>query len=328
MNLEALNSNSGVAQITDALLVRGPEQQNLFNKSSLFRGDKVYVRAAIEVSNVCRQNCTYCGMRRDNKELTRFRITGSKLEGLVDEAISIPEVDFIHIALAEDIKFPFDQISRLMGKVNSAGKTTSLVLGELPEDIYSMLYRATGEKQARFTINLETTDDNLFEKIKPGHRFAKRLGKLDAVKRVGFQPCSGIIAGLPNQTYEIVARDLLFLVNYPGIADISASTFIPSPGSPLENKPSGEDNLTLNFLSLVRLITKNPALTISASSSLAEDARETALRFFANLVTIHLLPKEYQGLYLIYNGENRSFQEIDAIRKHVSNLGLRFNRTA
>ncbi len=328
MIFERLNNNSSIAEITEALLVRGSEQQKLFEKASEFRGDKVYIRAAIEPSNICRQNCTYCGMRRDNKELARFRITDTPLDKLVDEAISIPEVDFVHIALGEDIKFPFNQVANLIRRVNSAGKTISLVLGELPEAVYSMLYDAAEGNPARFTINLETTDNELFEKIKPGHRFAKRLGKLEAIERIGFQPCSGIIAGLPDQTYEIVAKDLLFLVNYHRLVDISASTFIPSPSSPLEGCFRGDDNLTLNFLSLIRLITKNPSLTISASSSLAEDARQTALQFFANLVTIHLLPKQYQGLYLIYNGENRSFQQIDAIRKRVSDLGLRFNKSA
>lgn len=327
MNFETLNGRSGVAEITEALQLRGKEQQKMFEAASKYRGNNVYVRAAIEPGNVCRQNCTYCGMRRDNKDLSRFRITDTALDRLVDEAVSIPEVDFVHIALGEDIRFPFGQIARQMQKANSAGKTPSLVLGELPEKIYTMLHDAAESKPARFTINLETTDADLFGEIKPGHSFKQRLDKLKAVERIGFQPCSGIIAGLPGQTDEIVARDLLFLVNR-GLADISASTFVPSPGSPLENHRRGDDDLTLNFSSIVRLVTKNPGLTITASSSLSEQAQDTALRYFANQVTVHLLPEEYRGLYAIYNGGKRSFQQIDFIRRRVADLGLKFNRTA
>lgn len=321
-----LGPKAEIPQVVEALQARGSDQNDLFEAARQFRGDKVFLRASIELSNHCRQNCAYCGMRRGNLDLERFRITGDALSRLVDQAIAVPEVDFVHFSFGEDTKYPIDDLVGEMRKLFGSGKTVSLVLGELPTTTYKKLFDAAEGQDIRYTIKMETTDPQLFRTIKPGHEFPRRLAKLGEVKDIGFKPCTGIIVGLPGQTAESIAKDLIFLTSYPGLDNISASTFTPSPGSPFEYQPRGDDNITTNFLALARLFTQNSGITIPASSSLEGSTQQAALKNFANLVSIHLIPDEYRDKYLIYNGPNRNIQKIDRMRKIIDNLGLRFNR--
>lgn len=328
MQSEALGAaitNPSEDTIATALALRGEEQLELFRLAREFKDERVYVRASIEPSNYCRQNCLYCGNRRDNQSLNRFRIVGQELSCLTDAALAIPEVDFVHYSMGEDLNYPFNDLCEEIRKVYSSGKHSTLVLGDLPDPQLKDLFQSASGAPIRYTIKIESGDKDHFKEIKNGYEFDVRLSALQRACKIGFQPCSGVIVGLPSQSLHMIARDLLFLKDYPGLANVSASAFSPSPNSPYGCFSKGDENVAFNFLALMRIFRKDRTLTIPASSSFGDAGMETALKYFANLVSLHLLPAEYRDKYLIYGGSSRSFNELKKVSSLVKQLSLDFN---
>ena len=312
--------------IISALQFRGDEQLELFKAAKKHHSQKVYVRAVLELSNYCRQNCKFCGMRRENEQLERFRVSPEKIRQLVDSAISIPEVDIVHFSFGEDWQFPFDTLVEEIEKIYRHNKSVNLVLGELPRKQYQKLFDAAKGFPIRYTLKMETTDVDFFDEIKDGWKYSKRLNHLNILNEIGFETCSGIIVGLPGQSLSIVANDILFLINQKGLVNLSASTFTPSPQSPYEKEESGDVDMTMNTMALLRLLTKNPNITIPASGTLGKEKQKLALIYFANLLSIHIIPSEFQNQYLIYNGGERTFGELEKIYKTIENTPLKLNQ--
>lgn len=302
--------------------VRGNEQIKLFSEAKKRKNKNVYIRAVIEASNHCRQNCLFCGMRRDNKELERFRIESEIISSLVDEALSYSDISNIHFSFGEDWKFDFQYISNEIKKVYSNGKSVNLVLGELPTKTYQNLYDAAYPNKIRYTLKLETTNKEFFRKIKGGWDFEKRYDRLQTLESIGFDTCTGIIVGLPNQTIEMVADDLIFLRENCGqLSNISASPFIPSPGSPYESKKPGSVNNTLNVMAIMRIM-YGENVTIPASGALGKEKQKIALENFSNLLSIHFMPEKYKDKYIIYNGKDRNFGKLNNMKQMIDELKL------
>ncbi len=319
--IDNIINNPTIRDLVDALSFDGADQQRLFDAAKERKPNEVYIRSVIELSNHCRQHCAYCGMRAENRLLERFRIAGSDLSQLVSASINIPEISFVHFSFGEDPRYNFDELATEISRIYDSGKEVTLVLGELNEKTYKKLYDAAQGGNIRYTIKLETTDPELFSRIKPNHSFAERLGRLKMVHEIGFQPCSGVIVGLPGQTPEMLAKDILFLRNMPELANVSASNFTPSPGSLLEKESPASISQTLSLLALLRLTSQNPDVTIPASGSLGKEGQKIALRHFANQLSIHMIPDDVKDKYLIYDGGQRILGKKEEVLALIERTG-------
>jgi len=261
-------------------------------------GREVFVRGVIEVSNYCRQNCDYCGMRRDNRELRRFRLELESLRELVRHGLPGTITD-LNLQTGEDpvgireIVLPLIEILR--HEMPRLG--ISVCLGTLDPKIYAELKQAGA---SYYIIKLETGNRDHYREIHAPGNFDQRLAAIRHLAETGWSVSSGFIVGLPGQTPEHIEETLELLGHLP-LAGASVSPFIAGEQTPFARHASGNFELTINCLARLRL--RNPSYIIPAVSALNmvhANGYVRALRAGANLATINLTPSTDRGDYLLY----------------------------
>lgn len=296
----------------------GAQQEDLFGLAHTERvrvfGDEVFVRGVVEVSNFCRQNCSYCGMRRDNRTLDRYRIEADKLiEMLVHHRPA--SITDINIQAGEDPVAVREIVLPLVRAIRERTPLgVSVCLGTLSAREYTKLHDAGA---SFYIIKLETGDADHYRKMhSPGRDLAKRLDAIRNLAATGWAVSSGLIAGLPGQTDAMLAATLDLLAELP-LAGNSVSPFIPGTETPLAHEPAAAPELTLNCVALMRL--RNPERIIPAVSAMNLVGKGTyaqAIRAGANLATINLTPAEWRENYLLYTRDRFIMDEqrvLDAI---------------
>jgi biotin synthase len=315
-----------------ALLEAGPrEQQALFDLADdvrrRFMGDEVHLRALIEFSNHCVRNCLYCGLRRDNAKLVRYRLS---VHDVLEIAARAAAAGYKTIVLqsGDDFHYRADDIARMVeGVKRAADVAVTLSIGERSRKEYAIMRRAGAD---RFLLKHETADPDLYERLHPGMSLERRLECLRDLRDLGFQVGSGNIVGLPDQTVRIIAKDIKLLraidVEMAGIGP-----FIPHPDTPLAGCPPGTLSMSLKALAVTRLalpLAHLPATT--ALATLHPAGRRLALTCGANVVMPNVTPLEFRRLYEVYPGSialhapedgglSELTQVLAALGRHVSN---------
>jgi len=263
-------------------------------------GDKVHLRGIIEFSNYCDKNCLYCGLRKDNARLKRYRITPDEI---FDAAVIANELGYRTVVLqsGEDGEYPADA---LLGAITRIKKELDLAitlsLGELTFEEYRNLKDAGAD---RYLLRFETSDPDLYAKLKPDGDYDKRFECLAWLKGLGYQVGSGIMTGLEGQSAESIADDIL-LFNDFGLDMVGNGPFIPNPDTPLGSLAGGDLLTALKVTALTRLVTQNthiPATT--AIGTIHLEGRQKALACGANVVMPNVMPRQYREHYLIYPGK-------------------------
>jgi biotin synthase len=300
------------------LRVEGSRQEELLALALAERvrvfGDEVFVRGVVEVSNFCRQNCSYCGMRRDNRTLDRYRIEVEKLVALLVHHRPASITD-INIQAGED---PVAVRDIVLPLVRAIRKNTplgvSVCLGTLSTREYTELREAGA---SFYIIKLETGDADHYRTMNsPGRSLSTRLNAIRHLAATNWAVSSGLIAGLPGQTDAMIAATLDLLAQLP-LAGNSVSPFIPGTETPFAHETAAAPALTLNCVALMRL--RNPERIIPAVSAMNLVGKGTyaqAIRAGANLTTINLTPAEWREDYLLYTRERFIMDEqrvLDAI---------------
>ena len=300
------------------LRAEGPRQEELFALALAERirvfGHEVFVRGVLEVSNYCRQNCFYCGMRRDNRTLHRFRIHAEKLIELIVHHRPASITD-INIQAGED---PVAVREIVLPLVRAIRRDTplgvSVCLGTLSAREYAELREAGA---SFYIIKLETGDADHYRAMNaPGRALPKRLEAIRHLAATGWAVSSGLIAGLPGQSDAMLAATLDLLADLP-LAGNSVSPFIPGTATPFLDEPAAAPALTLNCVALMRV--RNPDRIIPAVSAMNLVGKGTyaqAIRAGANLATINLTPVEWREDYLLYTRDRYIMDEqrvLDAI---------------
>ncbi|VVB77296.1 3-methylornithine synthase [uncultured archaeon] len=324
---EAIASPSE-ASIANVLAFAGQDQLELFELAKRLKGDRIFVRAEILPSNYCRQNCLYCGNRRDNGAMKRYRITGRALSDVTDAALAIPEVDFVSYLMSEDPGYPFDQLCEEIRKVYAAGKRVNLGLGDVPAEVLRKLHDAAGGEPIKYTLKIESGDADHFRRVKDGYKLSARIDALRRAINAGFEPCSGIIVGLPGQDTCMIARDLMFLKDFPGLAQASASVFSPIRNTPFGAFPKGNESTAFNFLALLRILRNDRNLTTPISLYMSQEGRLAALEYFADTVTVEMMPAQRlpKFPFSIFDRAAGSYNRIPPqIRRRVDELSLELN---
>lgn len=262
-------------------------------------GSDVHLRGLIEFSNICRNDCLYCGIRRGNKGVKRYRMDDDEL---VETARRAVDIGFQTIVLqsGEDMHFDQSRMCRIIERIKQMEVALTLSIGERDYGDYEAFRNAGAD---RYLLRIETTDVELYHRLNPGMSWQRRHECLLMIRELGYELGSGIMVGLPGQTVESIASDLLYLKDI-GVDMAGIGPFIPHLGTPLANEQGGTLELALRTMAVMRLLLPDiniPATT--AMESLHPQGRLMALLAGANVVMPNVTEGEYRRLYELYPGK-------------------------
>lgn len=309
---EKLSHNDIVA----LLKTEGSNKQLLFNKSAEIKRDsvqdRVYFRGLIEFSNYCRKNCYYCGIRKDNPFIERFNLTDSEILEAAKFA-HINKYGSIVLQSGElESKVFTNRITKLLDQISdlSDGKLRVTVsCGEQSYDTYKQWFV---HGASRYLLRIETSNIDLYYKLHPNdpiHSFERRVGCLNDLRDIGYQVGTGVMIGLPFQTIDHLADDLIW------IREINADMVGMGPYLEHENTPlaNTEDllfsieerfELSLKMIAILRIMMKDINIAAStAMQAIDKLGREKAIKVGANVIMPNITPGEYRDAYKLYDNK-------------------------
>lgn len=328
------------AEIVTLLSAEGSDLELLFDTAAEVKaryvGQNVYLRGLIEYSNKCIKNCKYCGVRRGNSHVIRYEMSH-------DEVIEVAKYAqrrkfgslVIQSGERTDQKF-VSTISSLLQEIRTLSNGelhVTLSVGEQTEEVYKTWVDAGAH---RFLLRIEATNRALYEQIHPvdaTHDFDKRIAAIHALRRAGFQVGTGVMIGLPNQTLEDLAGDLLFMQQID-IDMCGMGPYIEHEETPLYAQkellmPLQERfNLSLKMVAILRILMKNINIAATtAMQAIDDEGREKAIRCGANVVMPNLTPLKYREEYFLYNNKPGVADDadtgLDVMKKNIEAAGCR-----
>lgn len=309
------------------LAAEGNDRQLIYNKAAEVKakyiGNKVYLRGLVEYSNKCRKNCYYCGIRLGNAKVNRYTVDDDEV---VQAAKYIKQLGYGSMVLQSgELMTPsfVDAIERLLLRIHAETDNTlgiTLSMGEQTEETYSRWFEA-GAK--RYLLRIESSTKELYYKLHPDddtHSYDVRLQALHTLRKVGYQVGSGVMIGLPFQTLDHLANDLLFLQDLD-VDMVGMGPYIEHSDTPLYQYrhllPSVEKRLelSLKMVAILRIMMKdiNIAAT-TALQTLRADAREQAVVVGANIIMPNVTPQSFREQYFLY--QNKTVVKDDAFAYH------------
>jgi biotin synthase len=300
-----------------ALLSSGKEDRSLlFQTSAKVKeenvGNIVYFRGLIEFSNICSKNCYYCGIRKDNKNVKRYNLSDDEI---IEAARFAWESNYGSVVLqggeleSESFTVRIENLLRRIKEISNGELGITLSVGEQTYDVYKRWFDAGAH---RYLLRIESSDKELYYKIHPHddmHRFERRLQALYDLKSAGYQVGTGVMIGLPFQTLEHLAADLLFMKEFD-IDMCGMGPYIEHTDTPLwENRGmliplEDRFDLALKMIAVLRLMMKNINIA-SATALQAIDpiGREKALKIGANIIMPNITPGMYRDDYKLYENK-------------------------
>lgn len=264
-----------------------------------FVGDEIHLRALIEFSNICRQNCFYCGVRAENKNIDRYRLDKEDILKIAKKALDSGYKTIV-MQSAEDVYFNAERLAEIIKEIKKHDTAITLSIGERTYEEYKILKEAGAD---RFLLRIETTDKELYKKLHPNMSFENRIRCLKDLKTLGYETGTGCLVGLPGQTLESLADDILFFKEFD--ADmIGLGPLIPHKDTPLRNLKADCFWLSLKVMAIVRLLIPDiniPATT--AMETIQENGRILALQSGANVVMPNVTEETDRKKYEIYPGK-------------------------
>lgn len=262
-------------------------------------GDGVHLRGLIEFTNICRQNCFYCGLRRENERAERYRLRPREIVRLARNARGYGYRTVV-LQGGEDGYWHVERLAPVLREIRALGLVITLSIGERTKEEYRALKEAGA---SRFLLRIETTDRELYERLDPGMRWEARRACLASLRALGYEVGTGSLVGLPGQSVESLARDILFFRELD--ADmVGIGPFIPNGDTPLGEAAAGDIHLTRRMVSLLRLLLPEaniPATT--AMETLERGARSLILRSGANVVMPNVTEGDFRRKYALYPGK-------------------------
>jgi len=272
-------------------------------------GPKVYYRGIIEFSNVCAKDCFYCGIRKGNENVTRFRMT----EGEILECAELAwKMNYGSLVLqsGERIDEEFisfvERILKKIKKMSNGELGITLSLGEQTEETYRRWFEAGAH---RYLLRIETSNSELYKTLHPrDHEFEYRFECLNILRKVGYQVGTGVMMGLPGQTAEMLADDIIFFKKQD-IDMIGMGPYIPHEETPLASKAvdwNKEEQLQtgLKMIALTRLYLQDVNIaSTTALQALHHEGREFGLQAGANIIMPNITHTKYRDSYKLYDGK-------------------------
>ena len=311
----------------------GEEKTKLFAKASEIRdqyiGKKVYFRGLIELSNRCSKNCLYCGIRAGNSKTTRYNVTKEEVIECAKYAyeerygsVVIQSGERSDMAFVDEIEDILNEIKTLSN--GELGVTLSL--GEQSEETYRRWFDAGGH---RYLLRIEASNQDLYHKIHPIdklHDYQARLECLKTLRKVGYQVGTGVMIGLPFQTIDDLAKDLLFIRD-SGVVMVGMGPYIAHEDTPLYQYKDAlisvekRMELALKMIAILRLM--RPTINIASTTALQtlnDHGRELGLRAGANVIMPNITPVSFKKEYNLYEGKPGLHDEPDEVGETIEKL--------
>ena len=269
----------------------------------------VHLRGLIEYGNVCEKDCLYCGLRSGNTKVERYCLSD---EEVLSCARLAHKLGYGSVALQSGERSDpgfidrIDQLVREIKRIDGGSLGITLSLGEQSEDTYRRWFEAGAH---RYLLRIESSSEELYYKIHPRndrHSFQRRLDCLETLKRIGYQTGTGVMVGLPFQTLDHLAEDLLFFRRMD-VAMVGLGPYIPHPDTPLyrlrDLVPPAEArmDMTLKMIAVLRILMPEiNMVAATANQTVDPQGREKAIAAGANVIMPNLTPGEYRESYFIY----------------------------
>jgi biotin synthase len=316
-------------QYKELIEARSPEVAALLAEKAVaarraIYGSDVYVRGLIEISNICKNDCLYCGIRRSNKNCDRYRLTKEQITDCAAEGYRLGFRTFV-LQGGEDPYYTdnvlCDIVSELKSKYPDCAVTLSM--GERSRESCELLRRSGAD---RYLLRHETADKAHYETLHPNDMsFENRMRCLRDLRDLGYQVGCGFMVGSPNQTAETLAKDLKFIEDFkPDMCGIGP--FVPHKDTPFRDCPAGTVELTCYLLSIIRLI--HPPVLLPATTALGTihpEGREMGIKAGANVVMPNLSPVSVRKKYELYDNKictgEESAQCKDCLSARMESVG-------
>ena len=316
-------------------------------------GDVVHLRAIIEFSNICKRQCIYCGLNTDNEDLPRFRMTHEEIVATAREAV---EAGYRTIVLqsGEDPWFTPERLGAIIEDIKAIKITdigtnefvhpaVTISCGEMSEEDYAYLKSKGAD---RYLLKHETADPEAYSRLHPCGTLENRINCLKTIHELGYETGSGFMIGLPGQTLETIAEDLMLLRDIPcQMAGIGP--FISNPKTALAGEKNGDPELTRRAVALARLLLPKANLPVTTALSIMSEeekshsndqqgeatakrsgtagAAENPFAFGANVVMKKVTPDQYKEAYEIYPADFKP-TDIAGDRKELEEIIKSYGR--
>lgn len=324
--------------LTRLLLTSDDDETALFKHAAKIKeenvGNTVYLRGLIEFSNICEKNCYYCGIRRDNTQTRRYCLTKDEVLNAIRFAyengfgsVAIQSGELASKAFTEKI----DSILKEAKRITNGEIGITLSCGEQSEEVYRRWFESGAH---RYLLRIESSTPELYEKIHPdnsAHSYKNRVAALERLKKIGYQVGTGVMIGLPFQTEEHLANDLLFMKQLD-IDMCGMGPYIEHENTPLYAHRSlllplrERLNLSLKMVALLRLLMPN--INIAATTALQaieKNGRERALQIGANVLMPNITPKKYRDDYFLYQNkpisQNSNEDDLKFLEAQLKKIG-------
>lgn len=259
-------------------------------------GDIVHIRAILEFSNYCRRNCHYCGLQCQNKKSPRYRMSPEAIIQTGKEAYRAGYQTLV-LQSGEDPYYTPELMGEIVRELHAFGLVITLSCGEVDDETYAY-WRACGAE--RYLLKHETADKDLYAALHPGYSLDSRIHSLKVIKSLGYEAGSGFMIGLPGETAESIADNILLLDQLE--CDMAGiGPFLPHPDTPMRDHPSGSVEMAQRAVALTRIL--RPHMHLPATTSLGVKdprARESVFSRGANVIMRKVTPEPYKSMYQIY----------------------------
>lgn len=294
-------------EIIDNLILTGIEQKELFKEArrqrALYYKNKAVLRGVIELTNICRVNCDYCPMRRDNAKVNDLYFLQD--EEIILDAVKTIKDNGINVVFFQAGETP--KTTKLVGEIIPKIKEIYnndveilLNLGIKTPDEYKYLYE---QGATSYILKHETSDPIIHQKLRH-EPLDNRIEAIENLLKIGFKVGTGMIVGLPGQTIESIADDIL-LAKKLGVHMASVSPFVPAPNTPLDTQPNGSVDISLNAIATMRMISPEWLIpSVSALEKTTGGGQQGGFNAGANVMTVNFTPSIQSDKYLIY-GKDR-----------------------
>lgn len=334
MNKKIIKKLVETSNLTDIelkeLLENDSLDEELYIEADRVRKEKygidVYIRGLIEFTNYCKNNCYYCGLRAENREIERYRLSKEDILHCCNEGYTLGYRTFV-LQGGEDFFYTDEKICDIISSIKNlhSDVAVTLSIGEKNEESY-LAYKKAGAD--RYLLRHETANENHYSKLHPQNMsLENRKNCLKTLKKLGYQVGSGFMVGSPFQTTENIIEDIRFLQELsPDM--IGIGPYITHHNTPFKNQKNGSLKLTLKLLSILRLMFPYVLLpATTALGTISPNGRELGLKAGANVVMPNLSPKSVRKKYEIYENKictgEESAQCRRCLEKRIESAGYK-----
>lgn len=329
--LQKLNTTHSLELFEYEQLIKGftPELMSvaadMAQKANIY-GNEIYIRGLIEISNICKNDCLYCGIRASNKSCERYRLSKDEILECCDEGYRLGFRTFV-MQGGEDMHFSDNVMCDIIKSIKSRYPdcAVTLSLGERSFESYKALKEAGAD---RYLLRHETADSEHYQKLHPKNlTLENRMRCLNDLKALGYQVGCGFMVGSPYQTPLTLAKDLKFIERFkPEMCGIGP--FLPHDATPFANMSAGDTELTLFLLSVIRIMRPNILLPATTALGTADkNGRERGVLAGANVIMPNLSPLSQRKKYMLYNNKistgEESAQSVEKLKQSMNKIGYK-----